>query len=445
MIIIDISSTFFCNLFRTSRQIKIAAWFFIIMQLVGVYPRALITNSGLDSYIGPHSNEWIEKTYVVLILYNLFFLVGIFLSQLILNRKTIKNNQTSVESSLYSDLKKYVGPNGMLLSLIICSLPGVILLLTNHSTLINDSDIANTRAQTQGAGPKIILTEVPFMAVAIWYSFKKGIVKWKWWICTLFLLILSLLSGSRSQTLDFILVLVALRFIQTDLKLKIRTILSLSILGFILVYVGWIIVYARGMMRDFGGSFFMWASSAIKDNPINVFNLLTRKSLNGYDGLVSVVGTVPSYFNFHPGQLWFEMLTILVPRSLWPGKWDVDLVSNFTQIVWGWGAGGNFVTGAGALFIDSGMLGVALGSLLIGILTSFICRARVAENTNHWFAKVAVAVWCFFLARFTFAGGAMDANVAGRMLIEAIFIFIVVKFVTSYIIVVKPQYKIEKH
>lgn len=432
-VLITLAVPIFCAALGVRRQVLIAIWFFVVAQFVGIYPRALATNNGWDWFIGPWESDWIPRALGMLILYNVCFLIGILFGHIAVS--SAKKHQDISGTSDGRRKTRFVGPKAMLTSLLISSLPGVLLLLGHHNTVLNDQNIAVDRTNTQGLGPQIVLQEIPYAASAVWYSFKNGKVRLGWWISLVVLLVLSLMSGSRSQTLDFIMVLVALRFIQTNSKLRKRTVAFLSILGVILMYVGWIIVYARGMMRTEGGSFFLWASQAAKMNPLQAYNQLLHHSFNGYDGLVSVVGTVPTLFPYHVGQLWYQCATILIPRALWTTKWTTDIAGQFTQAVWGWAGGGNFVTGVGAMYLDSGWVGVMFGSLFLGVVTSLLCRAKVTPESNHWFAKIVVAVWCFFLARFTFAGGSMDAAIAGRMIVEVCVILIIVKAIATMFVV----------
>jgi oligosaccharide repeat unit polymerase len=419
------SVPFICYLARVRRQVMIVSWYLVIAQLVGVFPRALVTDNGWDRFIGPYQPEWINPALWMIISYNLFFMVGILFGHFVTIKR--KGNQTETES-----VKPTLGRKAMLISLVICSIPGLIMLLVGpHHTLLNDSNIYEDRHLAAGLGPVSLLEEIPYTALIVWYSYMKGKVKLKWWIALILLLVLSILGGTRSQVLDFIMVLIALKFIQTESKLKKTTWLMLIIVGLVLLYAGWIVVYCRGMMHDYGGSFMTWAAQAASMNPLQAYNSLMRASLNGWDGLVSVVGTVPSIFPYHNGELWYQMATILIPRAIWHSKWTVDIVNQFTSAVWGWVTGGNFVTAAGAMYLDSGPVGVMFGSVFLGAATSILCRAKTTPTSNHWFARIVVAVWCFFIGRFTFAGGSQDADLSARIIVEMLVILLVAKLVSN--------------
>ncbi|MCL6444885.1 MAG: oligosaccharide repeat unit polymerase [Alicyclobacillus sp.] len=406
-------------------------WALVFSELVGVFPRAYVLQAGLDTFIGPGASAWIPKALEVILLYNVAFVASFALASLILNVGKPRDCERCPAYNTDLASANTIDRRSLLIALVLCAVVGLLVwVASSRGTVFSSEDIALLRTETQGLGPQIMLSEVPLMALVVWYSVCKGEVTWKWWIITAVIFGLSLSGGSRSQVLDFSIVLFTVHAMRRGIKLRPRSILALLGVAFILTYAAWAVEFGRGMMQKFGGSFFKWAFISIRESPLPVYIHLLRHSFNGFDGLVAVVGIVPGGFPYHPGLLLYQSLTAIIPRAIWPSKWSVDLVSAFTHAAFGWSTGGNFVTGAGAAYLDSGWVGTLVAGAFLGASTVLICdRWRKTQNTDSSFTSVVRATWCFFVARFTFAGASTDFMFAERMLLEMLLIYCVYKLV----------------
>ncbi|MWC27314.1 hypothetical protein [Paenibacillus sp. MMS18-CY102] len=418
---------------RATGPINIIFMFLAVGEFLGVFVRFLLIMSGTDLVFGPTGDYFpdsrlIDRSLLYLALFNATFTAGALFVQWPTRVIARKMNYTRVETGE----EKPSGSKWILRILLVLSGPGLLLTLksiASGNTLIANSQLENSRVSVAGEGPSIMLIEMPFVNLLLWYSYRRGQVGRLWWLSLVGLLGTSLVTGNRTKMVTISLILLALVIQHKGYKVLYRQLPIFAFIGTIVFYIGYMISFVRGSLVRQGGTFLYWAKQALLSNPADIFNQIYRSSFNGYDGFLSVINRVPDEMGHKVGHFWFESLTILIPRIVWKSKWDLPITNIFTFEVWGWSKGGIFVTGPGVMYLDSGVMGIGLGGLALGMISmaGLMLLDRYLRE-HRWVYGFCVASMCYFLARFSFAGGSNDVVLVQRLLLESLVVGAIVRW-----------------
>ncbi|PLT44816.1 hypothetical protein B8V81_3247 [Paenibacillus pasadenensis] len=423
---------------KNSRHgLRVLFVFFILGQILGVFGRFLFIASGTDTALSPlgdyaPSDQLLARSLIVFSVFNISIFVGLifFLIPRFYLKKTNIKEPIKAESSLV------LRDSTVFKSLFAISTPGILLTLASvlsGNTLVANSNLESERIDVSGQGPLIFINEIPFASILLWYAYKKGNVGMGWWVSNTLLIFTSLLTGNRSKMVMVVLMVLGMLIYFKGYRQIVKRIPLIMGLGSVIIYLGWIIIYVRGNLLRNGGNFFHWAIEAIKVNPSKIINELYRSSFNGFDGFLSILTHVPTSLKYQYGQFWYESLTIIIPRFLWKEKWELPLTNVFTNQVWGWSKGGIFTTGPGVLYLDSGMIGVFIGGVAMGLLIGlFLIFLDVSLKNYRWLYVYILTSIAYFLCRFSFAGGSNDVVFLQRLMIEGFMILVLLKLI-SYI------------
>jgi hypothetical protein len=430
---------FFTNMLK-NENFRIVLLMMEISELFGVLMRGLIIILGLDNLVGPGYYYKIPEALLIIGIFNLIIISAIILTLFLKKEKQYKHK---TQKAIINKLPN----NAILISLIFLSIPGIFFDLSTflNSNLIINPKLEAERIAVSGLGPLLTLMEFPVTALLIWYAVNNGKVTKLWWTALILLISRNLLMGSRSIMVTVFIILITLNIIEDRYKLKQLFSVKNVVLVFLMLYAGLAIISARGNLLHNGGTFFYWVKKAVLNNPINVIIQIYHSSFNGFDGLVSIVSFVPSRWNFNPGIFLYQSFTGLIPRAVWSSKWQVSMTEEFTQSIWGWApnSGGNFMTGIGVLYMDSGLLGVIIGGLMIVLICYFTISYLRKLVPIEWINNFFTAIWAFFLFRFMFAGSVSDVIFACRLMIEFMLTIMFARMIRSIKFSDKTKYKTE--
>lgn len=421
-----------------NRSFSLIVIYAIIGQTLGVIFRSIMIINEWDKAIGPSGDyvphpSLVSAFYLYISLFNLCLVLGacfVALPIQVLRKNKEKSNR---EEEVIP--RKGISSNRMKYTLFLISLPGLILILKSilfGSNLLNSTDVEANRINVSGEGLSILVMEIPVTCMILWYSFKKGKITPRWIISMIALVFLFLLTGNRSKMVMVVLLLVGVLIQCQGYKSIIKKIPQVSMLGVIVLYLGWSIIHIRGALLKYGGTFGYWLKDALLTNPIDIIVAIYRSSFNGYDGFLSILSNVPDRFHYRWGQFWYESFTGIIPRTFWQGKWEVPMTNDFTRDVWGWDQGGMFVTGPGVLYLDGGFWGIFFGGIITGaLIVIFIEICKKLFINEDWMYRFLVSSVAFFLCRFMFAGGSNDVIFLHRLIIQSIIIISIINLKIS--------------
>jgi glycosyltransferase involved in cell wall biosynthesis len=189
-------------------------------------------------------------------------------------------------------------------------------------------------------------------------------------VVTLLLFVFYGAQGTRSQILPLVLAVPVFWFLWKGRRPKLRTLLVASLIGFALL--GWMREVRNVGKRE---DMLTKLGSALASPPREAVNILTGADADMFDSLANALAVVPEQLPFQHGATVTDILIRIVPRPLWPDK---PLESNDALVDTLWPVHYSHSRSApafsliGPFYADSGIVTVALGMVLIGVLLAML-------------------------------------------------------------------------